>query len=194
MGANIFRDLFANIRDIVGGRSAAYEQELARARTIALDELKTAAQQVAQTLARGVTLSRLRPMLAAVDQQHAIARHPAAGQQCKLVFDVRGQRGSGDIDAQFNGGRYLVYVLAARTGGTHKALLDLCLVDNDLVGDADRRATARGWDGPTSGGRRPRTSHRFSRQQCEGPCSQRLSRMRTSTLSPCARFASFGLD
>jgi uncharacterized protein YbjQ (UPF0145 family) len=43
---NIFRDLFANIRDIVGGRSAAYEQELARARTIALDELKMAAQQL----------------------------------------------------------------------------------------------------------------------------------------------------
>ena len=46
VGANIFRDLFANIRDIVGGRSAAYEQELARARTIALDELKMAAQQL----------------------------------------------------------------------------------------------------------------------------------------------------
>ena len=43
VGANIFRDLFANIRDIVGGRSAAYEQELARARTIAFDELKMAA-------------------------------------------------------------------------------------------------------------------------------------------------------
>lgn len=43
---NIFRDLFANIRDIVGGRSAAYEQELARARTIALDELKMAARQL----------------------------------------------------------------------------------------------------------------------------------------------------
>ena len=32
LGANIFRDLFAGIRDIVGGRSAAYEQELRRAR------------------------------------------------------------------------------------------------------------------------------------------------------------------
>ena len=38
---------FANIRDIVGGRSAAYEQELARARTDrACDELKMAAQQL----------------------------------------------------------------------------------------------------------------------------------------------------
>ena len=34
VGANIFRDLFANIRDIVGGRSAAYEQELERGRQI----------------------------------------------------------------------------------------------------------------------------------------------------------------
>jgi uncharacterized protein YbjQ (UPF0145 family) len=35
LGANIFRDLFATVRDIVGGRSAAYEKELARAREIA---------------------------------------------------------------------------------------------------------------------------------------------------------------
>ena len=56
VGANIFRDLFANIRDIVGGRSAAYEQELARARTIALDELKLAAQQLGADAVVGVDL------------------------------------------------------------------------------------------------------------------------------------------
>ena len=39
LGANIFRDMFAAVRDIVGGRSAAYERELGRAREIALDEL-----------------------------------------------------------------------------------------------------------------------------------------------------------
>lgn len=39
LGANIFRDLFASIRDIVGGRSAAYEEELGRARHIALQEM-----------------------------------------------------------------------------------------------------------------------------------------------------------
>ncbi len=38
LGANLFKDLFAGIRDIVGGRSAAYEQELRRARNIALEE------------------------------------------------------------------------------------------------------------------------------------------------------------
>ncbi|MFO7594299.1 MAG: heavy metal-binding domain-containing protein, partial [Pseudomonadota bacterium] len=34
LGANIFKDIFASIRDIVGGRSAAYEEELKKARTI----------------------------------------------------------------------------------------------------------------------------------------------------------------
>jgi uncharacterized protein YbjQ (UPF0145 family) len=41
LGANIFRDLFAGIRDIVGGRSAAYEQELRKAKSIALEETIT---------------------------------------------------------------------------------------------------------------------------------------------------------
>ena len=40
LGANIFRDLFASIRDIVGGRSAAYEQELRKAKSIALDVMR----------------------------------------------------------------------------------------------------------------------------------------------------------
>ena len=56
VGANIFRDLVANIRDIVGGRSAAYEQELARARTIALDELKNSAQQLGAHAVVGIDL------------------------------------------------------------------------------------------------------------------------------------------
>jgi uncharacterized protein YbjQ (UPF0145 family) len=43
LGANIFKDIFAGIRDIVGGRSAAYEQELRRARSIALTEIRQAA-------------------------------------------------------------------------------------------------------------------------------------------------------
>ena len=44
VGANIFRDFFAGIRDIVGGRSHAYEKELQRAREIALDEMADAAR------------------------------------------------------------------------------------------------------------------------------------------------------
>ena len=39
MGANIFKDMFAGIRDIVGGRAGAYEEELRRAKDIALQEM-----------------------------------------------------------------------------------------------------------------------------------------------------------
>jgi uncharacterized protein YbjQ (UPF0145 family) len=39
LGANIVRDLFAGIRDIVGGRAGAYEEELRKAREIAMEEL-----------------------------------------------------------------------------------------------------------------------------------------------------------
>ena len=46
LGANIFRDLFAGIRDIVGGRSAAYEEELRKAKNIALDEMQEEAARL----------------------------------------------------------------------------------------------------------------------------------------------------
>ena len=46
LGTNFFRDFFANIRDIVGGRSAAYEKELARAREIAFQEIQEEALRV----------------------------------------------------------------------------------------------------------------------------------------------------
>ncbi len=44
LGANIFRDFFAGIRDIVGGRSAAYEQELRKAKDIAIHEMSEQAR------------------------------------------------------------------------------------------------------------------------------------------------------
>jgi len=56
LGANLFRDLFANIRDIVGGRSAAYEKELAQAREIALQEMVERAQQLGANAVIGVDL------------------------------------------------------------------------------------------------------------------------------------------
>jgi len=56
LGANIFKDLFAGIRDIVGGRSAAYEQELARARTTALAEMEVRAVDVGANAVVGVDL------------------------------------------------------------------------------------------------------------------------------------------
>ncbi len=45
LGTNIFRDIFAGIRDIVGGRSSAYEQVLQEARETALRELEDEASQ-----------------------------------------------------------------------------------------------------------------------------------------------------
>jgi uncharacterized protein YbjQ (UPF0145 family) len=56
LGANIFKDLFAGIRDIVGGRSGAYEEELRKARTIALEELAAAASQIGADAVIGVDL------------------------------------------------------------------------------------------------------------------------------------------
>ena len=46
LGANIFKDIFASIRDIVGGRSAAYEVELRKAKDIAIQEMATQATQL----------------------------------------------------------------------------------------------------------------------------------------------------
>jgi uncharacterized protein YbjQ (UPF0145 family) len=54
VGANIFRDLFAGLRDIVGGRSASYEKELRRAREIALEELEQAARGAGANAVVGV--------------------------------------------------------------------------------------------------------------------------------------------
>lgn len=54
LGANIFRDLFASIRDIVGGRSASYERELGKAREIALSELEDWAEELGANAVVGV--------------------------------------------------------------------------------------------------------------------------------------------
>jgi uncharacterized protein YbjQ (UPF0145 family) len=56
LGANIFKDFFAGIRDIVGGRSAAYEKELRRAREIALQEVEQQAAQLGANAVVGVDL------------------------------------------------------------------------------------------------------------------------------------------
>ena len=56
LGANVFRDIFASITDIVGGRSGAYEEELAKARTIALQELEDRASRAGGNAVVGVDL------------------------------------------------------------------------------------------------------------------------------------------
>lgn len=56
LGANLFKDLFAGIRDLVGGRSATYERELQRARDIALSELEERAAAAGANAVVGVDL------------------------------------------------------------------------------------------------------------------------------------------
>ena len=56
LGANIFKDLFAGIRDIVGGRSAAYERELRSARDIAISEMCEEASAMGANAVIGVDL------------------------------------------------------------------------------------------------------------------------------------------
>lgn len=56
MGANMFRDIFAGIRDIVGGRSAAYEKELQTARNIAFTELEEKASLVGANAVVGIDI------------------------------------------------------------------------------------------------------------------------------------------
>ncbi len=56
MGANIFRDLFASIRDIVGGRSGSYEKELNNARGIAIEEMSEEAAALGANAVIGVDI------------------------------------------------------------------------------------------------------------------------------------------
>ncbi len=56
IGANIFKDLFAGIRDIVGGRSGTYERVIEEARTNALHELESKAMQMGANAVVGIDL------------------------------------------------------------------------------------------------------------------------------------------
>lgn len=56
VGANIFRDLFASIRDIVGGRSGAYEKELEKAREAAFEEMEEKAAELGANAIVGIDL------------------------------------------------------------------------------------------------------------------------------------------
>ena len=56
LGANIFRDFFAGITDVVGGRSAAYERELREAKRIALEEMAEQARELGANAVVGVDL------------------------------------------------------------------------------------------------------------------------------------------
>lgn len=54
VGANLFRDMFAAVRDIVGGRAGAYEHVLGDARRTALDEMTAAATELGASAVVGI--------------------------------------------------------------------------------------------------------------------------------------------
>ncbi len=56
LGANIFRDFFASIRDIIGGRSASYEKELRKAKDIALEEMREQAKHLGANAIVGIDI------------------------------------------------------------------------------------------------------------------------------------------
>jgi uncharacterized protein YbjQ (UPF0145 family) len=56
LGANLFKDLFAGIRDLVGGRSGTYERELQNARELALEEMQARAEAMGANAVIGVDL------------------------------------------------------------------------------------------------------------------------------------------
>lgn len=56
IGANVFRDLFAGIRDVIGGRSGAYEKTLREARETAVDELINEAARLGADAVVGVSV------------------------------------------------------------------------------------------------------------------------------------------
>lgn len=56
LGANIFKDFFAGIRDVVGGRAAAYEKELQKARDIAMTEMQAKAEELGANAIIGIDI------------------------------------------------------------------------------------------------------------------------------------------
>ena len=56
IGANVFSDFFARIRDIVGGRAGAYESKLADAREIAMQDMEAAAAKLGANAIVGIDL------------------------------------------------------------------------------------------------------------------------------------------
>jgi uncharacterized protein YbjQ (UPF0145 family) len=74
LGANIFKDLFAGFRDIVGGRSGAYEEELKKARDFAMQEMVNDAQMAGANAVIGISLD-----YAAVGQSGGMLMVTASG-------------------------------------------------------------------------------------------------------------------
>lgn len=56
VGINAFKDLFASVRNVIGGRSKSYEEELVKARTAAMKELEERAEQLGANAIVGVEI------------------------------------------------------------------------------------------------------------------------------------------
>ena len=56
LGANIFRDILASIRDVIGGRSRSYEHVLRKAKDSALQEMQQEAEKLGATAIIGVDI------------------------------------------------------------------------------------------------------------------------------------------
>jgi uncharacterized protein YbjQ (UPF0145 family) len=57
IGSNVYKDLFSGVRDVVGGRTAAYERELEKAREIALDSMEEKANELSANAIIGLKIS-----------------------------------------------------------------------------------------------------------------------------------------
>ena len=79
LGANAVRDLLAGITDIFGGRSTAYEEELAKARRTALEEMQAAAERLGADAVVGVDLDYevINSMMMVTASGTAVALGPA---------------------------------------------------------------------------------------------------------------------
>lgn len=80
MGTNVFRDFFAGITDILGGRSGSYEKELRKAKALALESLTDEAKQLGADAVVGLDLDY--QQIGGVDRQMLMVA--ASGTAVKL--------------------------------------------------------------------------------------------------------------
>ncbi len=57
LGANVYKDLFSGVRDVVGGRTSAYEEELKKARDMALESMEEKAKELGANAIIGVHIT-----------------------------------------------------------------------------------------------------------------------------------------
>src|SRR6266700_3137597 len=96
-----------------------------------------AADELDQARERVLPVARLGAVTLRIDDEHALAREPPAGEPLEPLSNLLRQIRSRDVEAQLDRGRDLVDVLAARSRGAQEALLDAALVDRNAGRDAN---------------------------------------------------------